>query len=274
MAISTLNEDELKSDAKEYLRWRSKRIGSSDLPAILGESPFKTAYQLWREKTGRVDSSFYTNHAIELGKQFEDTVRIGLEMQLDIDFPPTIMTDDLYPFMTSSLDGYSEEHSIVLEIKSVMGEPTWVKACEGVVSESYISQVQHQLYVSKAKKSFFYVAKLEQVYGVYRIAGTRLVEVYPDMAKQEQIVKACLEFYKLMKSDVPPPLTDRDPMELTDADSILVFSEFKREGLTDKDKKQLRDKAIKIAEKHHNYVVCGGVKLKKTNGVWRVNINE
>lgn len=36
------------------LRDRSKFIGGSDAAAILGVSPYKTAYQLWAEKTGQV----------------------------------------------------------------------------------------------------------------------------------------------------------------------------------------------------------------------------
>lgn len=263
MAISTLNEDELKANAKEYSKWRSQRIGSSDIPVILGESPFKTPHQLWLEKTGRVDSSFFTNHAIELGKQFEDAVRVGLEMQLDIDFPPTIMVDDVYTFMMSSLDGYSEQHKILLEIKSVQGGPTWEKACAGVVSESYISQVQHQLYVSHAVKAFFYVAKLESVYGTYRIADTRLIEVYPDHEKQAQITKAALEFYGYMKSDIAPQLMARDVITVEDTQAI--------ELLTNKDKliEYLVDKY-----NHTNFSINGSKLLKDKNGTWRLTLKK
>lgn len=265
MAISTLNEDELKADPKAYTKWRSKRIGSSDIPVILGESPFKTPYQLWKEKTGRVDSSFYTNHAIELGKQFEDAVRVGLELSLDIEFPPTIMQDDTYTFMTSSLDGYNKDNEIVLEIKCVKGGPTWEKACEDICSDSYISQVQHQLYVSKAKKAFFYVAKLEaDAFNVYRIADTRLVEVYPDKEKQEVIVKAALEFYKLMTSDMPPAMTSKDKLVVADSELADFFKEQKLQLA-----KYLNEKF-----NHVNFEFMGHRLLRDANGVWRLTLTK
>lgn len=271
MAKSTLNEDELKADAKEYLRWRSKRIGSSDVPVILGESPFKTPHGLWLEKTGRVDSSFFTNLAIELGKKFEDTVRTGLEMRLDIDFPPTIMTDDLYPFMSSSLDGYNEEHDIVLEIKCVQGGPTWEKAVQGIASDAYVAQLQHQLYVTKAKVNYFYVAKLDKVVdhrgyptGKYFIAGTRLVEVYPDAVEQERIVKACLEFYKMMTSDVPPALCNRDVMSVVDDLEALAL-------LTDK--KELIKYMVEKYN-HTNFNIAGNKLMRDVNEVWRLTLNK
>lgn len=264
MAKSTLNEDELKADAKEYLRWRSKRIGSSDVPVILGESPFKTPHQLWLEKTGRVDSSFFTNHAIELGKQFEDTVRTGLEMRLDIDFPPTIMTDDLYPFMSSSLDGYSEEHDVVLEIKCVQGGPTWVKAVADQVSDSYVAQVQHQLYVTKARQAYFYVAKLNQTYGTYYVEDTRLVEVFPDPVMQERIVKACLEFYKLMKSDVAPPLCGRDVLSVVDDLEALALLNDKKELI----------KYMVEKYNHTNFNIAGNKLARDKNEVWRLTLNK
>lgn len=264
MAISNLNEDVLKADAKEYMKFRSKRIGSSDIPVILSESPFKTPHQLWLEKTGRVDSAFFTNYAIELGKQFEDAVRVGLEFELDIDFPPTIMVDDVYTFMMSSLDGYNEEHEIVLEIKSVQGGPTWEKVCAGEVSISYVSQVQHQLHVSKAKKAFFYVAKLEKVFGVTRIAETRLVEVMPDKTKQEEIIHAALQFYKFMTSDTPPPLCGRDVM-------IVDEDEKANELLT---KKPELIEYLHEKYDHTNFSINGAKLMRDVNANWRLTLKK
>ena len=39
-------------------RWHFERrlgIGGSDVAAILGQSPYKTAYQVWQEKTNRAE---------------------------------------------------------------------------------------------------------------------------------------------------------------------------------------------------------------------------
>lgn len=225
MAITQLNEDELKANQTEYLAWRSTKIGSSDVPIILGNSPFKTPYGLWLEKTGRASNNFKTTINIELGKKYEDTVRSSLELKLGVDFAPVIMQSDLHPFMMASLDGYNEENKIVLEIKSVLGLPTWESAVAGKVSDSYIDQVQHQLWVSNATKCFFYVAKVEPFMGDYRIADKRLIESYPDKTKQTELVSACLEFYQHMVNDIPPQLTEKDSFLIEDTDVLELLKD-------------------------------------------------
>jgi predicted phage-related endonuclease len=206
-------------------------------------------------------SGFFTSLPIELGKKFEDTVRANIEMKLDIDFPPTILQSEIYPFMTASLDGYNKEHELVLEIKSVLGEPTYLKACEGVCSDAYIDQVQHQLWVSKAKKNLFYVAKLEKFFDEYRIVDTKMVPVEPDEKQQEIIVKACLEFWTHMQNGTLPPHSSEDPIEVK-ADPEMLS-----------DKTKLLEVCFKMQE-HNFYEIQNeeGVKLaslkQNKNGVW------
>ena len=38
----------------EWLRYRTKGIGGSDVSIIAGINPYKSVYQLWLEKTGRI----------------------------------------------------------------------------------------------------------------------------------------------------------------------------------------------------------------------------
>lgn len=52
---------------------RRNHIGSSDMAAILGLDPFKTAYDLWLDKTGRV-TDIEETPAMYAGKRFEDGV--------------------------------------------------------------------------------------------------------------------------------------------------------------------------------------------------------
>jgi len=49
---------------------RAKGVGSSDVPVILGLSRFKTAYDLWLERMGRVDPQ-PENEAMMIGSQIE-----------------------------------------------------------------------------------------------------------------------------------------------------------------------------------------------------------
>jgi len=44
----------LRQNTPEWLEVRKTKLGASDAPAILGISPYKTAYQLFLEKMGLV----------------------------------------------------------------------------------------------------------------------------------------------------------------------------------------------------------------------------
>lgn len=49
------------------LEVRRKSIGSSDVAALLGQNPYRTAYDLYLDKTGQLKPEPATNDAIELG---------------------------------------------------------------------------------------------------------------------------------------------------------------------------------------------------------------
>ena len=262
-----ISEDELKANREEYARWRSNKIGGSDVPIILNESPFETPYGLWLKKTGRASNEFAPSLNAQLGIKYEDTMRSDIELKLDLDFKPQIFVHDVYSFLMTSLDGWNEETKTILEIKTVLGAPTYEKALEGKISESYISQVQQQLMVAGGEKSLFYVGKLEPFMGDYRIVDKILVEALPDKAHQERILAACLEFYHFMTSDTPPPLTDRDAVTVSDKDIVELLSDKEN-------KNKIIDLCTKLKE--HNFYDIGGLaKLKKDkNGHWRMTFNK
>lgn len=262
-----ITEDELKANREEYARWRSNKIGGSDVPVILGESPFETPYGLWLKKTGRASNEFAPSLNAQLGIKYEDTMRSDIELKLDLDFKPQIFVHDVYSFLMTSLDGWNEETKTVLEIKTVLGAPTYEKALEGKISESYVSQVQQQLMVSQGVKSLFYVGKIEPFMGDYRIVDKVLVEAAPDKAHQDKILAACLEFYHCMTSDTPPALTSKDPVAVTDKDIVELLSDKSN-------KTKIIDMCLKLQE--HNFYDLGGVaKLKKDiNGNWRITFNK
>ena len=67
----------LEQNTEEGFEFRKTKIGSSDAPIIMGESPWKTPQQLWEEKMGLKESS-YENAAIQRGKQLEAQARKSL----------------------------------------------------------------------------------------------------------------------------------------------------------------------------------------------------
>ena len=73
----------------EQLTNRRNHLGSSDIPQIMGFSPFGNAYDLWLHKTGRVQETEKTEAYISAGNLLESPVLKWLEIRLG----ETIITD-------------------------------------------------------------------------------------------------------------------------------------------------------------------------------------
>ena len=70
----------------EWLAPRNKHIGASEVPTILGISPYDTPYKLWLRKTGQVTEPEGDNFLMRVGYYLEDGVArlCADEMGLDI----------------------------------------------------------------------------------------------------------------------------------------------------------------------------------------------
>ena len=59
----------------EWLRYRTKGIGGSDVSIIAGINPYKSVYQLWLEKTGRMIPEQTDSEYAHFGTLLEPIVR-------------------------------------------------------------------------------------------------------------------------------------------------------------------------------------------------------
>ena len=60
--MSKMKTVDLNQRSPEWLQWRSQGITASDIPIILGLSPYKTPWQLWAEKVGRINAPDISNN--------------------------------------------------------------------------------------------------------------------------------------------------------------------------------------------------------------------
>jgi putative phage-type endonuclease len=63
----------MDSERLEYLKKRQQYLGASDVAAVMGLSPYKTAFQLYNEKTAAEPIDF-TNEKIEMGNLLEPVI--------------------------------------------------------------------------------------------------------------------------------------------------------------------------------------------------------
>ena len=82
---------------EEWLRYRTKGIGGSDVGIIAGINPFKSVHQLWLEKTGQIKAEESDSEYAHFGtllepivrKEFTERTGIKVTQSPDIPFRPS-----------------------------------------------------------------------------------------------------------------------------------------------------------------------------------------
>lgn len=136
-------------DDAHWHELRSKNIGGSDIAAVLGVSPYKSKWQLWMEKSGKLlPEDLSQNSAIQAGTFLESGIanwaahRWGMGISKVTDY----YTCDDTPGMGASLD-YITSINQPMEIKWSARGHGWHYDGENILEapEYYLLQVQHQI---------------------------------------------------------------------------------------------------------------------------------
>lgn len=191
----------------DWHKWRSQGIGSSDIAAVIGASPYKTAYQLWELKTGRAEEK-ESSFVMQRGTELEPKIRAMYEFEFDVDMPPCEMVHPEYSFARVSLDGRNEALRKIIEIKYV-GVDKHEQAKSGIVPECYVPQIQWQLFVTGDQ---------EANYVSYYDEKLAIVGVAPDLEMQKLLLDAATKFWECVQSDTPPELTEKDKRRIKRAE--------------------------------------------------------
>jgi len=127
-------------DDKEWHELRQQGITGTDCAAILGVSPFSSAYKIWAVKTGRVKDEVPQNQAMRLGQLLEPAL---LQMfkeehpELDVHEVGTYAHED-YPFMIANPDALAIEGEKLWIVEIKTSRKYWDK-----VPDHYVTQVLH-----------------------------------------------------------------------------------------------------------------------------------
>ncbi len=181
---------------------RKLHIGASDMAAILGLNPYRTSYDVWLEKTDKLNPDLdKTNQAIEIGNSLENYVLDMAENELgEIERNvPTIVRPELY--MACNLDGRLRADGVPTEAKTAgMTGPlvaNWGPAFSDQVPEEYIVQTHHQMICTNHEISYLPALLGGRGFFIYRILKND--------ALADMIVKTAADFWvKFVKTDTPP----------------------------------------------------------------------
>lgn len=116
---------------------RQKYVGGSDVPAIMGISPYKTQFELAKEKMGIVPREYQTNEYITFGNYLEPQIREYINVAYGMNFVVDTYIDE-NRHIRSNVDGIDKEKKILLEIKT-----------HGKHPNLKVYEVQMQLYMAQ-----------------------------------------------------------------------------------------------------------------------------
>lgn len=255
---------------EEWLKWRKNGIGGSDVSALLGISKWKSALEVWLDKTGQAEDLDVDNEAMEWGRIMEPVIRSHFQSVTGkkVVEVKAIMQHTEYPFMLADIDGLTEDdqgNPAVLEIKiaSEYKRSEW----EEDIPTYYQTQIQHYLCVAGLAKA--YVAVL--------IGGNsfRLYEVDADAEVQRMLIAVEADFWNKVITNTRPEMDGSDAAkELLDKtyqggiketvslpDDARVYIEQYFEASVEEDnakaKKQEASNKIKELMGDHNKASCG-----------------
>jgi len=144
---------------EEWLAIRAKYIGGSDAGAVIGLNPYKSAYALWAEKTGKI-APFEGNLTTEVGSYLEEFVA-GLftrETGLKVRRKNVTLVNEKYPFACANLDRVIVGEKAFLEIKTTNSFPLMRKLRESSeFPDAYYAQCVHYMAVTGLKKCYLAV---------------------------------------------------------------------------------------------------------------------
>lgn len=225
------------SDEEDWLSLRAKRIGGSDIGAIVGVNPYKSIVDVYIDKIQ--GSEFKGNEATHWGHMLEGTLMkefASRHSELITYQAPYSVVDN---FLIANLDGVLEDKETgeygVLEIKTTS---TWNKKDweDDVIPQSYYAQVQHYLMLTGYK--FAYVAVL--------IGGQQYKEFRVERSEEdiELIKNKATEFYKENILKEIPPMPDG-------SDAYMEYLKKKAAEIENNELIELADLEIKAEELNH-----------------------
>ena len=206
----------------EWHAHRAQYRNASETAAVMGVSPWQTPYQLWALRTGRARQE--VTAAMARGTALEPQAREAYEQRTGHVMQPLVLVEGEY---SASLDGLTFDGSLIVEIKCpVRGRDSslWKAVAAGEVPEYYGWQIEHQLMVSGASMAHLFV---------FDGAQGHLTVIAPRPERWKAIQEAWDAFMHCIKTDTPPPLTDRDKVIRNDDEwraAAEVYLELKQQA--------------------------------------------
>ncbi|EKK3384781.1 YqaJ viral recombinase family protein [Listeria innocua] len=187
-------------DRTQWLLTRRQGIGGSDAGIIMGLNKYKTAFELWLDKTGQVLPDESAGEAAYWGNQMEEVVAKEFEKRTGKKVRRSNMMyqHPEHDFMLANVDRFIVGEDALLECKTASAY--LAKEWESdEVPATYLVQIQHYLAVTGKSKA----------YAAVLIGGNKFIwkEIDRDEELINQIIAFELDFWETnVKGQLAPAL--------------------------------------------------------------------
>ena len=198
MAVTLTSTEDLPYD--EWLDWRKKGIGGSDVSVVCGINQYQSPVELWMEKTNQLPHQ-EAGEAAYWGTQLEALVRSEFTKRTGLEVMPVkqLLQSEEHPFMLANLDGVCEHPiygSCIFEAKtaSAYKAENW----NDRIPDEYMLQIQHYMAVTGYQGT--YIAVL--------IGGNTFKWKFVE--RDEELIAMLIrlegDFWNHVQTMTPPPL--------------------------------------------------------------------
>lgn len=244
-------------------------IGGSDIPCIMGISPFKTRYELLLEKAGLREDDFAGNRYTVYGQKLEPQIReyINGQMPTGEKFEPNKVVDGDIRCHTDGFNGHC-----VLEIKTTSHIYETLDEYK-----NYLVQLLLYMEKNKVKSGLLAVYKRDEEFSTdFSPENLSIFEVYADDYKTlTEEINAEIERFRadLKRLKENPLLCEEDfqPNELVALSQKAIalenrMTEFKA---IEKQYKEMKQALFEAMQKHNvkSWEMPNGTRITRVDGV-------
>ena len=256
--ISPYQKLDLIQGSPEWRAERQKQPTASNVPAILGISPYKTKLQYFEELTigASEEVSDAKQKLFDIGHNAEAKGREYIEGHYGAAFPAMVVLSIQCPDLLASLDGFNEQHNVIFEAKYVgrdvitkmRSEPGWLPA-------HHEAQIHAQLLATGASKCIYFALDPDGEAAVF--------EVLPNADYMRDIAAAVTQFMSDLREGKVPEPSEKDFYTPAD-ERFKTLAELKAQAeAADAAFNEMKDKLTKEYEQYVR-IRAGGVTVTRS----------